>query len=383
MVIGINALSITPDSTGGGTTYILELINQLSKIDSENKYIIFIRKDSAHHFNSYSTNFIIVKIFMPARFSVAFRVLIDLLFISFIALKYELDVLFCPIDSIPIWTPCASVMVIQNLLYFHDELNPAKHIGKRRFHSKVRFWYYKQITLRSALRADKIITVSENAKREIIDYFRIDDSKVSVAYHGIGKHFRNIHDETENIDGYILYVGALLPYKNIESILFAVSELKNRNLLTCKVNIVGPDYYEYKPKLRSLADELGISDVVVFSGYIPYEKLPLIYQKANLFVLLSRCESFGMPVLEAMQSGCPVVCSNLSSLPEIVGDAGVLVDPDDVKETADAMERILMDEKYRKRLVSKGKLRAKEFSWEKTARQTLEAMKQAFDFYSG
>ena len=119
MRIGINALSITPDSTGGGTTYILELIKHLSQSDHRNNYVLFVREDSKHHFGNYGSDFKFVSIPTPPLFPVAFRVLVELLVMPLLTLRYRLDVLFCPADSLPLWVPCASVMVIQNLLYLH------------------------------------------------------------------------------------------------------------------------------------------------------------------------------------------------------------------------------------------------------------------------
>lgn len=112
-------------------------------------------------------------------------------------------------------------------------------------------------------------------------------------------------------------------------------------------------------------------------GHVPYEQLPALYHGAKVFVLLSLCESFGLPILEAMACGCPVVCSNVSSLPEIAGDAAILVDPKDPVGTADAIEAIFKDKEYRRRLIYMGKARIREFSWNRTASQTLSVLQQS------
>ena len=385
MRIGINALSITPDSTGGGTTYILELVKHLSLIDQENTYVLFVRKDSRHHFEDYGSNFGFKEIPMPARFSVPFRVFIDLFVMSILAARQNLDVLFSPVDSVPLWLSCASVMVIQNLLYFHSaEARPMADIQKRKFHTKVRLWYYNLTVKRSAQKADRIVTVSQNAKKEIVENLDIDGSKISVVYHGVGSGFAarsESNDTRESLSRrykidreYILYVGALVPYKNIEGLLEAFSQVKNR---MCKLVIAGADFYGYEAHLRTVAEHLNISDRVQFIGYVPYEELPELYENAKASVLLSLCESFGLPVIEAMACGCPVICSNVSTLPEIAGDAAILVDPHDPKAAANAIDRLLEDEQYRRNLISRGKKRASEFSWQETASQTLLAIRQA------
>jgi len=391
MRIGINALSITPDSTGGATTYILELTRHLSGIDCRNNYVIFIRSDSRHHFFGsesdcvqYGGNFKFVGIPMPPLFSIIFRVLVDQLLMSLLAWWYRLDVLFCPGDTIPLWTPCASVMVIQNLIYFHSgEVYPLENIKKRRFHTRAQLWYYRHFALRSALKSDRLITVSENAKREIVGFLRVNHSRISVVHHGVSPQFiDNMELNQELQTDYILYVGAILPYKNVETVIEAFSIIKSRNSILNRnrplsLVIAGADYSGYAAHVRAIAEKFGILDQVMFLGHVPYEQLPALYHGAKVFVLLSLCESFGLPILEAMACGCPVVCSNVSSLPEIAGDAAILVDPKNPIETADAIEAIFKDEECRRRLIYMGKIRIREFSWNITASQTLSVLQQS------
>lgn len=406
MKIGINALSITPDSTGGATTYIVELTRHLSRIDCRNNYVLFIRSDSRHHFCSsesdcsqYGSNFKFVAMPMPPIFSIVFRVLVDQLIMSLLAWWYRLDVLFCPGDTIPLWTPCASVMVIQNLIYFHSgEVYPLGNIKKRKFHTRAQLWYYKRFALRSALKSDRLITVSENAKREIVGFLKVNHSKISVIHHGVSPQFRgdsNSQDSAKNMElnhelrsNYILYVGAILPYKNIETVIEALSIIKARNSITDRKQplslvIAGADYSGYEAHVRAIAEKSGVLDQVMFLGYVPYEQLPALYYGAKVFVLLSLCESFGLPILEAMACGCPVVCSNVSSLPEIAGDAAILVDPKDPIEAADAIEAILKDEEHKRRLISMGNIRIREFSWNRAASQTLSVLQQSVKDRSG
>ena len=403
MRIGINALSITPDSTGGATTYILELTRHLSRIDCRNNYVLFIRSDSRHHFRDsesgcfqYRSNFIFVGIPMPPLLSIVFRVLVDQLQMSLMALRYRLDVLLCPGDTIPLWTSCASVMTIQNLIYLHSgEVYPLKNIKKRRFHTRAQLWYYRHFALRSAIKSDGIITVSENAKREIVEFLKVNQLKISVVSHGIGAQFMDNSNDAKRMElkhelqtDYILYVGAVLPYKNVETVVEALSIIKDRNFISnqnrpLSLAIAGADYSGYTSHVKAIAEKLGVSDQVIFLGFVPYEQLPALYYGARVFVFLSLCESFGLPILEAMACGCPVVCSNVSSLPEIASDAAILVDPKDPVETADAIEAILKDYEYRCRLIYMGKIRIREFSWNRTASQTLSVLQQSVKGRSG
>ncbi len=382
MKIGINALSITPSSTGGGTTYIIELLDHLSKIDRSNSYILFIRRDSKHHFKGYGDNFRLFSIYTPPVFSVAYRILFEQFIMPLMVWLLRLDILFCPGNSIPFHCSCLSVMVIQNLLYFHfQETSTLLHRKKRKFHARMQLWYYSYITRRSAIKADKIITVSENAKREIMEYFKIEDSKISVVYHGLGTQFRNYMEDqgfTERtVEGlglkpnYLLYVGAVVPHKNVDILVSALSILKDRYSTPCQLVIAGSDHAGYSLRLRSIASKLGVLDQITFLGHIPYKELPALYNGARVFVMPSLCESFGLPILEAMACGRPVVCSNASSLPEIAGDSALLVDPKNPAEIADAIKSLMENEELRHRMIILGKNRANEFSWNEAAVKTL------------
>jgi glycosyltransferase involved in cell wall biosynthesis len=168
----------------------------------------------------------------------------------------------------------------------------------------------------------------------------------------------------------------------------ALSIIKDRNFISnqnrpLSLVIAGADYSGYTSHVKSIAEKLGVSDQVIFLGFVPYEQLPALYHEARVFVFLSLCESFGLPILEAMACGCPVVCSNVSSLPEVAGDAAILVDPEDPVETADAIEAILKDYEYRRRLIYMGKIRIREFSWNRTASQTLSVLQQSVKGRSG
>lgn len=181
---------------------------------------------------------------------------------------------------------------------------------------------------------------------------------------------------------HLLHVGVILPHKNVESTIAALSVLKARRSilgqeLSLSLVIAGSDPLGYAYHLRNIAGKLGVSEHVVFLGHVPYERLSLLYRNAKALVFLSLCESFGLPVLEAMASGCPVVCSNVSSLPEIAGDAAVLVDPKDPAKVADAIEALLKDEEHRRNVIAMGRSRAREFSWRRAALQTLSAIDQA------
>ncbi|MBB6215537.1 hypothetical protein HNQ80_001626 [Anaerosolibacter carboniphilus] len=227
--------------------------------------------------------------------------------------------------------------------------------------------------------ADAIITVSEYSKKDIIQYFGISDKKVVVTplaadeiYHPINHvEAKNFIKTSYGIDHeFILYLGGFSARKNVLGLIQAYSQslgfLKNTYALV----IVGApkDCHE---EIVTTIDRLGLKDRVIFTGFAPYSHLPYFYNAASLFVYPSLYEGFGLPPLEAMACGCPTITSNLTSIPEVVNDAAILINPYDVDELTHAIIRVLEDKKLSMELIVKGLAQASQFSWENTARNTL------------
>jgi len=248
------------------------------------------------------------------------------------------------------------------------------------------YWYkdkwYKNVPL-YLRRADKIIAVSNYVKVSLMRYYGIPQRKIQVIYPGIGKEFNVIeskkHLETFKekfgiLQPYILTVATSVERKNLKRTLEAFSLVKHshRNL---KLVIVG-DREVIQVPILPYVEKLGLQNEVYFPGYLKPEELVYLYNLAEVFVFPSLYEGFGLPVLEAMACGCPVVTSNVSALPEVAGDAAIVVDPYNVEEIESALKRILSDDKLREVMKKKGEARAKLFSWEKCARETLEVYKE-------
>ena len=245
------------------------------------------------------------------------------------------------------------------------------------------FKYLKKLP-QAAEKADLIIAVSENTKKDILKFLDVSDKKIKVVYNGVDRIFRPIKNKglldvakkKYNLhEKFILYLGAIQPRKNITGLIRAYGMLCKESNFKHKLVIGGGVGWKNKDTY-TLIEEIGLKDKIVFTGYIPEYDLPLVYNLADIFVFPSFYEGFGLPVLEAMACGIPVVTSNSSSLPEIAGDAAVLIDPGSVNELAGGIRRILSDEDLRERNITKGLERANLFTWEKCARETLEAFSQ-------
>lgn len=235
-------------------------------------------------------------------------------------------------------------------------------------------------------KSDVIITVSEFSKKDIMRIFDVEEDKIMVTHLAADLSFKPLDKEaskkfiTDNygISGdFILYLGGFSPRKNVKSILVAFSRIFHNLPKDYRVLILGPSKDEHT-YLMKLCESMGIHDRVYFTGYVPYQDLPHFYNASTLFVYPSLYEGFGLPPLEAMSCKIPVITSNVSSIPEVVGDAAILINPFDTEELKDAMERVLGDDKLRDDLAQKGYERSREFSWDRTAAKTLNIYEEAY-----
>lgn len=235
--------------------------------------------------------------------------------------------------------------------------------------------YLNRVVPRSVSRADLVLADSEATRQDVIAFFRTPAEKIDVLYSGVGAHFQPARDgdtlravqERYGVGDapYILSLGTVQPRKNYGRLVEAVRRLNQPDL---KLVIAGGKGWLDDPLYEQIA-ALGFGERVVFPGHVPDEDLPALYSAAQVFAFPSLYEGFGLPPLEAMACGVPVVTSNVSSLPEVVGDAALLVDPYDVDALARALEQALADEGLRRTLIQRGYLRARFFTWEKAARQ--------------
>ncbi|MBK5273826.1 MAG: glycosyltransferase family 4 protein [Desulfuromonadales bacterium] len=235
-----------------------------------------------------------------------------------------------------------------------------------------------------AERADCIIAISDHTKRDIVEQLDFPDERIRVTMLAADERYHIVNDPDAissvkskfGIDGdYILYTGTLEPRKNIPTLIRAYALLRNERKITHRLVLAGKKGWLYKEILESVRT-LGLERDVIFTGFVADEDMPYLYNGAELFVYPSFYEGFGLPPLEAMACGCPVVTSNTSSLPEVVGNAGLMVDPNRPEELAEAMGRILEDSELRAKLREKGLRRSAEFSWKRCAEETLAVYRE-------
>ncbi len=370
MRIGIDAHSVGT-GLGGNESYATNLIEALAEIDSHNQYTLYVtKKEAVDRYQDRWPNFSVHRtlphsplIRIPLTLSLELRRRpVDMLHVQYTA---------------PPFCPCPIVSTIHDLAFEH-----LPETFKRRS------WMQLRLTVRStAKKAAHIITVSDYSKRDIIQTYGITPERISVTHEAAPSRFGPVASEKElqrvrqtyGIESdYILSVGSIQPRKNLSRLIEAYSRLRQARPegKLPQLVVVGKCGWLYEETLRAIS-KLEFSKSVILTGYVPESDLPALYSGAVCFVYLSYFEGFGLPPLEAMKCGTAVIVGDRTSLPEVVGDAGVLVDPFDIDGITAALAKVIDDSDFRSQLSVKGLERARLFDWRETARQTLAVYKKA------
>ena len=357
----------------GNESYAINLIESLAQIDSVNRYTLYVTKrEAVDRFNGRWPNF-------SVRLTLPHTPLVRIpLTLSSELRRNPVDVLHVQFTAPP-FAPCPVVVSIHDLSFEHLPLT-----FKRRSRMQLR------LTVRqSARKAARILTLSESVRQDIIETYGIAPERVTTIPIAAPAHFRPVTDAGEiqrvrltyKIAGdYILSVGSIQPRKNLTRLVAAYARLRRERAegKLPRLVIVGKQAWLYDETLRAI-EEQGIGDLTVLTGYVPDADLPALYSGAVCLVYPSYFEGFGLPPLEAMQCGAPVIAGNRTSLPEVVGEAGLLVDPFDEAAIATAIARLIDDSDLRAELRVKGLKRARVFDWHETARRTLSVYRQIVD----
>jgi glycosyltransferase involved in cell wall biosynthesis len=368
--IGINTLAAHRMKTGIAT-YVSGLVDGLTKVDRENRYSLFVSYENAGLFPEDGPSR--RKVFGPRIIdNTNVRVLWEHTFLAREIRRRNIDVLHSPTFVSPAFCRIPSVITIPDMNFF---LYPAKHPPLKR-------WYFHSCIPRAARRAQKVIAISENTRQDVLRILGLSADKVVTVYCGVNPRFKPVSDEEAlkrirkkyGLDrSFVLFLGMIQPMKNLVRLIQAFKETVRRGFTGVLV-LAGPKGWGYVEAAAEVQRQ-ALDGQVIFPGPIRDEELPGLLSAAEIFVYPSLYEGFGLPPLEAMACGVPVVVSSSSSLPEVVGDAGLVVDPLNVGELAAAMWRALTDSALRDQLRARGFEQAKRFTWEEAARQTLEVYK--------
>ena len=350
-------------------TYIRNLLRHLARIDRDTEYVLLCSEADLNVPAQLGDNFRAVHEPSP-NYSIR-----EQIHVPWMLFREKPDVFHAPHYVLPPAVPCPSVVTIHDCIH----LRFTQYLPNRFAHAYARASMWAAVK-----RSERILTVSEASKRDILHYFNVRPDKIVVVPNALDQRFTTTPNEADiarvreryQIDHqFVLYAGNIKPHKNLVRLIEAFEGLRRDGFEDLKLLIIGDEISKW-PALRHAVHKHKLHKHVRFLGFLTDETLAALYRLAAVFVFPSLYEGFGLPPLEAMASGTPVVTSNLSSLPEVVGDAAVLVDPYDALDIKEGIKRVLTDPALRAELVRKGLARAREFSWEDSVRRTRQVYQE-------
>lgn len=372
MKIGIEGQRLFRKKKHGMDMVALELIRNLQTLDKSNQYFVYIAPDEDVTCLEETSNFkirIVEGGFYPKweQSSLLKAAKAD-----------QVDILHCTSNTAPIYGNIPLVVTLHDIIYLEKsfyQIITGKGTAYQRFGNVYRRYFVPKVVKQCKV----LITVSEFEKNRIRDFFGIDDSKIKAVYNGVSDHFKKISDldELQRIkkkyhlpDRFFFHLGNTDPKKNTKGVLAAFSDFRKKTKLD--IPLVMLDFE--RGELEKLVNEIGDPEIInhiFLTGYVINTDLPAIYSQCSIFLYPSLRESFGIPILEAMACGVPVITANTSSMPEVSGDAAYFVDPFNYSEITEGIIKILNDNNLRNKLIEKGFKRAEQFSWKSMAGSVL------------
>jgi glycosyltransferase involved in cell wall biosynthesis len=353
------AIDVRKINDFGIGTYLRNLIRHLPRFDSTNDYYLLCYAQDVELLRSLSPAFHLHLVACPNySFSEHWGIPLALR-------QIDADLFHAPHYVLPALVRCPSVVTVHDVIHL---------LFPQYLPSRFAIHYARRMIGRAVAKAELVMTVSRASKRDLLGFFDVDEAKILVIPNGIdpvmtkdlsSEEIERVRRRFQLVGRNALFVGNIKPHKNVERLIAAFARLREDSSFSdLNLIVVGDEISKY-PSLRRAVDRHRVRAHVRFFGYVPEMTLVALYRAADIFVFPSLYEGFGFPPLEAMANGTPVVTSKISSLPEVVGDAALTVDPYNVDEIAAAMKSILTNSDLRKRLVALGRQRAAGFSWER------------------
>ena len=346
-------------------TYVRNLVTGLARQSDDAQYVLLCRPDDLDFVRMLGPRFEAV-VDRSGNYSAREQITVPL------ALRRSrVDLFHAPHYVVPPFTSCPYVVTIHDCIH----LRFPQYLPNR-----AAYYYARGMMTMAARRALRVLTVSEASKDDILHFLRVPAEKVEVIYNALDERLESpptpeeigrVRDRFLLTDRFVLYTGNIKPHKNVDRLIEAFSILRRRGFEDVKLLSIGDESSKYQ-NLRRMVHRFQLHQKVRFLGFVPDATLSALYRLASVFVFPSLYEGFGLPPLEAMAAGAPVITSNVSSLPEVVGDAALLIDPMDAGAIAEAMARVLTDEALRASLIARGHERVKAFSWTRSVARIRE-----------
>lgn len=381
--IGIDARFYGPLGKGLGR-YTQEIADNMINIDKDNDYVIFLEPDNFDEFVIAPADAGRVK---KVKVNIRWYTLKEQVLFPYYIKKERLDLIHFPHFNVPIFTPGKFVVTVHDLILTKFPTVRATTLNPMIY--RLKSLAYRLVIWLALKRSQKIITVSDFTKNDIIEQFHISPDKIAVTYEGVANlakgndtlFVKKLDEEGTlhhyNIrDNFLLYIGNAYPHKNLEGLILAFSKILPQ-YPEIRLVLVGKSDYFYE-RVKDYAKSLGLyqngqsEDQVIFPGYVPDAELEVLFKRALFYIFPSLYEGFGLPPLEAMAKGCPVLSSDKSSMPEILGDAALYFNPEDKELMQESILKMIEDEKLRSSLAAKGYEQAKKYNWWECAYSTYK-----------
>lgn len=378
MKIGIEGQRLFRKKKHGMDMVALELIRNLQEIDHENEYVIFVKPDYDDSVLKQTTNFKIVKL------KGGFYPLWEQFSLPRAARKEGCQLLHCTSNTAPVNTRLPLVVTLHDIIYMESSFLKILK-GSGTLYQKLGNVYRRLVIPCIIKKSRKIITVSHFEKNRIGQFFGIEgDNRLTAVYNGVSEHFKPVTDKTELQrvkmeyalpENFFFFLGNTDPKKNTKGTLKAFSDYLKKTSSDMKLVMLDYDRTELEKILREIGDKELINRIIL-TGYVANTDLPAIYSQCKVFLYPSLRESFGIPMLEAMACGVPVITSNTSSMPEVAGAAAFIIDPFKPEEITAALIRLGDDHELRKELITRGFEQAARFSWKSMAQNVLKIYRE-------
>lgn len=374
MRIWIDGFEANVKQRVGSGQVAFELLKHIEQLDHKNDYTILLANEPLEDLPKEREGFK-YKIIKPNKLKTLLAIPLALF-----RTKDEVDIIFSPTHYIPRFAPkgVKRVGMIFDLAYLRFP----------QMFTKKDLYQLTHWTKFSIQNADKLITISKSSKKDIVDFYHIDPNKIKIAYPGYDKKLYKVVTDKSKIQElqkkyninpavpYVIYIGTIQPRKNLVRLIESIKKIDNFQLVIVgKTTGFGKQGWMYEEILEA-PEKLGIKDKVIFTGFAPSEDLPYLISGAKAYVLPSLWEGFGIPIIESLACEVPAIVSNVSSLPEVVGDAGLLIDPKSLDQIEHAIRLMVTDKKLQQKLSKRTLAQAKKFSWEKMAKEVVKVLEE-------